>query len=48
VPRRCEENRPAAPGDEHSGTRALMEEVVHRDNLWRALRKVKANPYLPT
>jgi len=43
VPRRCEENRPAAPGDEHSGTRALMEEVVHRDNLWRALRKVKAN-----
>lgn len=37
----CEEDRPAKRGDEHSGTGALMEEVVHRDNLRNALKKVK-------
>jgi hypothetical protein len=36
----CEEDRPAKQGDEHSGTRMLMEEVVHHDNLRQALRKV--------
>ncbi len=42
APRRREEVRPAAQADEQSGTRARMEEVVHRDNLWRALRRVEA------
>ncbi len=43
----CEEDRPAKSGDERSGTGALMEEVVHRDNLRRALARVKANQGSP-
>lgn len=42
-----EEDRPAKTGDERSGTDALMEEVVHRDNLRRALARVKANQGSP-
>jgi RNA-directed DNA polymerase len=44
---RREEDPTATSGDEHSGTRALMEEVVTRDNLQRALKRVKANKGSP-
>ena len=44
---RREEDPSATNKDEHSGTRALMEEVVQRDNLLRALKRVKANKGSP-
>lgn len=43
----CEEDRPAKNGDERSGTSALMEEIVYRDNLRAALKKVMANQGSP-
>lgn len=46
-PRRREEDQAAARDDEHSGTRALMEAVVERHNLQRALQRVKANKGSP-
>jgi RNA-directed DNA polymerase len=44
---RREEDLPATKDDEHAGTRALMEEVVHPDNLQSALKRVKANKGSP-
>lgn len=47
-PRTCrEEDRTATTEDEHSGTGATMEAVVHPDNLRSALRRVKANQGSP-
>ena len=40
---RREEDPTATNGDEHSGTRALLEAVLERDNLFRALKRVKSN-----
>jgi len=38
-----EEDLTATNGDEHSGTSALLEAVLARDNLFRALKRVKSN-----
>jgi len=44
---RSGEARAAASGDGHSGTDHLMEQVVERGNLERALKRVKANKGSP-
>src|SRR5258708_22383436 len=46
-PGRSGEASTAASGNERSGTGHLMEEVVERDNLRRALKRVKANKGSP-
>jgi RNA-directed DNA polymerase len=38
-----EEDRTATRGDERSGTSALLEAILERDNLRRALKRVKSN-----
>lgn len=38
-----EEDPTATNGDEHSGTSALLEAALARDNLFRALKRVKSN-----
>lgn len=47
APGRREEDLSAARDDERSGTGGLMEEVVHRDNLRTALKRVKQNKGSP-
>lgn len=41
------EVRPAAPGDEHSGTDDLIEQIVTRSNCIQALRRVRKNKGSP-